>query len=79
MKIAQFRDTVLAYTSIRTQDTVKWRTESEVQISEWVDVEFVPIPTAVDAATAAEVARDEAKHILKQYYDSLKTCDNKVA
>lgn len=74
MKIAQFRDTVSAYTHIRTQEGAKYRAPTDVQITEWLEVQFVEIPNAIDAATAAEVARGEAASILKTYNDSL-ICD----
>jgi hypothetical protein len=76
IKIAQFRDTSGGYVFFRSEDSLKWKSSSDVQISEFVEVDFPMRHMAIAICHAAEEARAEAKTILENYEKSLKAVQN---
>lgn len=65
MKIALFRDTISSHTFVREDH--KFKSDSDIQVSEFVDVDFTMIPGALEAAAKAEELRQQAKAVLKDF------------
>jgi hypothetical protein len=65
MKIALFRDTIYGHTHVR--EDRKYASDTEVRISEFVEVQFTMIPEAQAAAGVAEAHRLQAKEVLEAY------------